>query len=80
VTTCWPSHAAASVKAGQDTLTVDDDRARAARALIAALLRACETERVAKRVQQREARVVRDLVSRVVHTKRRSDEIFGSWG
>ena len=40
---------------GQDTLAVDDDRARAARALIAPLLRADEAEHVAKRVEQRQA-------------------------
>ena len=41
---------------GQDTLAVDDDRARAARALIASLLRAGQTEHVAESVQQRQAR------------------------
>jgi hypothetical protein len=38
---------------GQNTLTFDDDRACAARALIAPLLRAGQTKHVAKRVQQR---------------------------
>ena len=39
-------------QARQDTLTVDDDRACAASALIAPLLATCESERVAKCVQQ----------------------------
>jgi hypothetical protein len=42
-------------QAGQHSLIVDDDGARAARALIAPLLRAGETEHVAERVQQRDA-------------------------
>src|SRR5262245_63684626 len=54
----------------QDTLAVDDDRACAARALVAALLGADEAEHVVKRIQQRDARVHRELVSRVVHTER----------
>ena len=52
---------------GQDTLAFDDDRACAARALIAPLLRAGQTEHVAKSVQQRQARVQREFVGRVVN-------------
>jgi hypothetical protein len=51
---------------GQDTLAFDDDRARAARALIAPLLRSGQTEYVAESVQQRKARVQREFVGRVV--------------
>ena len=52
---------------GQNTLTFDDDRACAARALIAPLLRAGQTKHVAKRVQQRQARVQLEFVDRVVN-------------
>jgi len=51
---------------GQDTLAFDDDRARTARALIAPLLRAGQTEHVAECVQERQARVHREFVGRVV--------------
>jgi hypothetical protein len=56
---------------GQDTLAVDDDRAGTARALIATFLSTGQTEHVAQRVQQREARVYRQFVGRVVHTESR---------
>jgi hypothetical protein len=42
---------------GQHTLSVDHDRAGAARALIASFLRTGQAEYVAERVQQRQARV-----------------------
>src|SRR5262245_14784849 len=62
----------------QDALAFDDDRARAARALVAALLGADETEHVVERIQQRDAWIHRELVSRVVHTKRCSHAVtFG---
>src|SRR4030095_10207601 len=47
---------------GQDTLAFDGDRAHTAGALIAPLLRAGQTEHVAKRIQQRRARVQREFV------------------
>jgi hypothetical protein len=46
----------------QDTLAVDDDRARAARALIAPLLGTGQTKHVAKRIQQRHALIHREFV------------------
>ena len=57
---------------GQDTLAVDDDGTRAARALIAPFLRACQTEHIAEGIQQGQARVHREFVGRVVHAKTRS--------
>ena len=56
---------------GQDALTVDDDGAGAARALIASLLRAGQTEHIAKRVQQGQTRVDLELVGRVVDAENR---------
>src|SRR4029453_9616722 len=56
-------------QAGQNTLAVDHDRAGAAGTLIAAFLRASQAEYVAERVQQRQARVRRELVRRVVDAK-----------
>lgn len=44
---------------GHDALAVDKDRAGAARALVAALLRAVELERFAEQVEQRNTRVGR---------------------
>ena len=49
-------------QAGQDTLAVDDDRARAAGALIAAFLSTGQAEPVANSVQKRHARVQREFV------------------
>jgi len=66
VTTCWPSQAAASVRQDRTRWPSIDDGAGAARALIAPLLRAEEAEHVAQSVQQRQARVHRELVGRVV--------------
>src|SRR5262245_9660645 len=43
----------------QDTLAIDDDRACATRALVAALLGAGKTKHVVKRIQQRDARIHR---------------------
>jgi hypothetical protein len=48
-------------KARQDPLAVDQHRAGAARALIAPLLGAVEMERLAQQVEQRHARVGREV-------------------
>ena len=54
---------------GIDALTVHQDGARAARTLIASLLRAHQLQAIAQGVQQRDARLDQNGMSRAVHTK-----------
>ena len=72
VTTCWPSHAAASVRQDKtrwpSTMTVHAPQAPS----IAPFLRNCQTEHIAEGIQQCQARVHRKFVGRVVHAKTRS--------
>ena len=71
VTMSAPSSVAARHEAGIDAPAVEDDRAGAALAAVAALLGPGEAEPVAQKIEQRDAGVVeRDVAPRAVDRRR----------
>ncbi len=72
-----PSYAAASGEAGIDAPAVHEHRARAALAVVAALLGAREVQVLAQRVEQRHARVEHQLVHAPIHAQAHRDRRSG---